>query len=528
MSSAVAIDPLVISSKVEGRNAPLTFLLALFLVGSLFLLQENIGLDLADEGFLWDGAIRTVQGEIPLRDFHGYDPGRYYWVAAWFLIWGQQGIMALRLAVALFQVIGLTLGLLAARRAITSWWGLGLIGLVLLVWMFPRHKLFESSLTLAAVYVAVRLVEKPALKQYFWAGFFVGLAGFMGRNHGLYNFLAFFLLILFLRFKLNRVSLLKQLRWWATGIVAGTTPLLFMLAFVPGFFKNYSNLFLLLFREKTTNLPLPTPWPWTVDYALLPVLADLAGFFLGILFLLLPLFYLSALVSVFRTRANDLPSRSLLIASVAIGGVYLHFAFSRADLSHLAQSIHPFLLGLLALPALWQAPYRQRIGQVLVTFMAVITLFAIVIPANPYIVRLRNRDQFVRYEITGNQLWLVKTQAAYIETIKQLVAQHVAPDEAILIAPHAPALYPILQREAPLWNTYLLFPDPPERQLQMIDRLAKAHTNWALLSDVALDGRDELRFRHTHPLVWRYLETEFEPVEAPGLPANQQFLRRKE
>ncbi len=108
------------------------------------------------------------------------------------------------------------------------------------------------------------------------------------------------------------------------------------------------------------------------------------------------------------------------------------------------------------------------------------------------------------------------------------MAQHVGPDEAILIAPHAPTLYPVLQREPPLWNTYLLFPDPPEQQLQMIDRLVKENTNWALLSDVALDGYDELRFRHTHPLVWRYLMTEFEPIEVPGLPPNQLILQRKE
>jgi hypothetical protein len=42
-----------------------------------------------------------------------------------------------------------------------------------------------------------------------------------------------------------------------------------------------------------------------------------------------------------------------------------------------------------------------------------------------------------------------------------------------------------------------------------------------------VDGRNELRFRYTHPLVWQYLMTEFEVVKAPDLPSNQQFLKRK-
>ncbi|MGH7799266.1 MAG: hypothetical protein ACREOW_01380 [Thermodesulfobacteriota bacterium] len=169
--------------------------MALVLVIISFLLQGNIGLNLADEDILWYGTIRTAFGEIPILDFSSKDPGRYYWTAGWSFIFGQ-GIMDLRLSVALFQVIGLTLGLLAARRVVKNWWVLGLVGLLLLAWMYPRWKLFDSSLAMAAVYMAVRLIERPELKRYFYSGVFVGLTAFMGRNHGLYNFLAFFIIIL--------------------------------------------------------------------------------------------------------------------------------------------------------------------------------------------------------------------------------------------------------------------------------------------------------------------------------------------
>jgi len=52
-----------------------TALLAFSLVAALFLLQGKILINLADEGFLWYGTLRTACGELPLRDFQSYYPG---------------------------------------------------------------------------------------------------------------------------------------------------------------------------------------------------------------------------------------------------------------------------------------------------------------------------------------------------------------------------------------------------------------------------------------------------------------------
>jgi len=62
--------------------------------------------NVADEGFVWYGCILTAGSKIPLRDFYSYDPGRYYWVAA-FSPWLGQGILAMRIATAAFQALGL-------------------------------------------------------------------------------------------------------------------------------------------------------------------------------------------------------------------------------------------------------------------------------------------------------------------------------------------------------------------------------------------------------------------------------------
>src|SRR5687768_5291732 len=89
--------------------------LAATCAGTLYFLFGDLNLDLADEGFLWYGVIRARVGEIPLRDFQSYDPGRYYWSAAWSVVFGQ-GILGLRASLAVMQALGLVFGLLVCRR----------------------------------------------------------------------------------------------------------------------------------------------------------------------------------------------------------------------------------------------------------------------------------------------------------------------------------------------------------------------------------------------------------------------------
>jgi len=114
-----------------------------------------------------------------------------------------------------------------------------------------------------------------------------------------------------------------------------------------------------------------------------------------------------------------------------------------------------------------------------------------------------------------------------IETVKRINSQKVPEDEGFLIAPHWPCFYPLLERESPLKEIYFLFPQTLERQKEMIRQLKKKTVNRVILGDVAPDGRDDLRFRNTHKLVWQHFVNDFEPVEARGLPENCQLLHRK-
>src|SRR5262245_53981274 len=143
-------------------------------------------LNLADEGYLWYGVQRTIAGEVPLRDFQAYDPGRYHWCALLAPLVGD-GIVGVRAAVAIFAAFGLAAGLAVLARAVRHPAALALGGLVLGLWFFPRHKLFEPATALIVAWGAVRALEAPTLRRHLVAGLVIGLAGYVGRNHALYG-----------------------------------------------------------------------------------------------------------------------------------------------------------------------------------------------------------------------------------------------------------------------------------------------------------------------------------------------------
>jgi hypothetical protein len=492
-------------------------LLAIVLVGASFAVQGRQGINLFDEGFLWYGAQQTAHGKVPLRDFQSYDPGRYYWSAAGMLFFGE-GLVALRFSETVFQLLGLWVGLLAASRVVQNWALLAAIGVMLTLWMFPSHKLFDHALLLFGIWIAVRLVEEPSPVRIFTAGFFVGLCVFFGRNHALYTFLAQASLLLLLHFKHGPLLSLSHLGMWVAGFMAGLVPTIVMWVGVPGFFASYVESVQLL--RHGTNLPLPVPWPWRLSPN---SLASMTQFILGIFLVALPLGYLAAIAASLFMRSQTIEDHALLITCAFVGLFYLHHAFSRADFSHLAQAIQPFLLGALALLSLLGA--RRFYYWAVIGVLIAAALFSVG-RRTPIYQRITSITPWVSFD-AGGKIFVPVTTNRLFACLRKFVDENIAPRERILIASYMPTLYPILNRESPLWDLGFFVSATVERQQAMIQELTAKDVNWALISDAPLDKREDLLFSATHKLVWQYLMENFEPIESACLPKWMKILHRK-
>jgi len=301
--------------KKENNIAVLkVIILAAFLSALSFYLQSAIDINLADEGYLLYGVVQTAAGKVPIRDFHAYDPGRYYWMAAWSYLFGE-GLVAMRFSLSLFGGLGLCFGLLAARRAVRSFWGLAFVGVLLEIWIFPRFHPFEIAFAMGTVFFATRLIEAPTFRRYFVAGVFVGLAAFFGRNLGLYGFLAISLTALYIWLRLEKALPFKRYACFVGGVFLGYSPMFFMVLFVPGFLAAFIDSILFLFRIGGTNLPLPVPWPWHAFFAGRGVFQFCHDFFLGLLFLIMPLFYLLCIVRHVFIKKEDIRTNESLFCA---------------------------------------------------------------------------------------------------------------------------------------------------------------------------------------------------------------------
>ncbi|MCE9595387.1 MAG: hypothetical protein K8S98_14465 [Planctomycetes bacterium] len=488
-------------------------------------LQGRLDFNAQDEGFLWYGVQRTAAGAMPLLDFRAYDPGRYLWCAAWSFVFGK-GLLAVRLASHLFAGVGLVCGLLAASRVVKQPWLLAAVGLLLTTWLFPPWKFFEPAIAMTAVWIAVRLVERPTLARHFAAGAFAGFAAFVGRNHGLYAVVAQFALIAFVALRTEPRALVRRLVAWIVGIALGYSPMLVMVATVPGYWQSLLDSIRFYAEQESTNLAIDAPWPWTQKYADLELWDRATTFGVGAGFVLFFL-YVPAMFVALRAKALDFERRSLLIGATFVGAVYTHHAAVRSDVSHLAQAIHPLLLLLLCAPGLFAR--GRTTWSTALTLVLLLAFSAISIgPSTPLGRRLKERAvgaDYVLHDLAGDPLLLRPTMSRYLTLVQAQIRAHVAPNESIFIAPNRPGLYALLGKVAPTWDTYMAWPANDEQQARTIRELE--HVDWALIFDMPVGGSNDMRFKNSNPLVWRYLLEHFTDAPGVALPPQHVFLHRK-
>lgn len=488
-----------------------------------FLLDGRVGFNFADEGYLWYGSEALCRGEVPMRDFEAYDPGRYVWTAACSFFLGHT-IVALRLSCVLFQCLGVMAGLLTMRRVSRNWLFLSAITLLLSVWMHPRYKVFEQSIALMAVYAGVLLLEKPSLRRHFVVGVFGGLSAFFGRNHGAYHLLAFSLLITVGARSSGWLIWMKRCLVWSAGLFTGYLPQLLMFLFVPGFFRTFLVYVTSIFAHGT-NLAKPVTWPWLVSMQA-PTWMRISSLAQGCFYVALIAFLVVAAVRLLFLRREKTSSQRLLLAAACVSLAYIHFTFSRPDIVHLSHAAPVMLVGLLALAFTFLRPGRL-IAYALLPLFIVGSLAAEMSQVGIAFKYLAPPGVACALRVNGEPMLVGSSQALTLASAHQLVQDLAKPDEAIFFAPHTPGLYTFTGRHSPTTQLYFVFPATREADKHLVDQLEAAKVQWAMIENYELDGRDDLRFCNTNPLVWDYLRRNFNSVPLATLPSDTVLLHRR-
>ena len=473
----------------------------------LFQLQGHVAFSLWDEGFLWYGAQRVMLGEVPIRDFMAYDLGRYYWSAAIMSLMSDNGIIANRVAAAIFQTIGLFFGLflLAHNGRPIRLAPLILAAGTFILWMYPREKLFDAALSIVLVTILTNLIQRPSRKQIFLTGLVIGFVAVFGRNHGLYGAFGFIGAMIYLRMNGRGSSLLADFRWWTAGVVTGYLPIILYLIVSTGFAEAFWESITFIFEYKGTNLPLPVPWPWRVD--LQHYWSDAAtDVLVGSFFVAVLVFGVIGLGGLLRSKIKNRVVSPVFAASVLLALPYAHFAYSRADVTHLAHGIFPFLIGVMALTADRSAVLH--ISAVLVLFAASLV---VMLPQHP-VWQFYRAGNWLNVNVAGDNLKIDPGTAFQLALLSKLVEQYAPDGQAFIATPFSPGAYAVFARRSPMWEIYALFPRSAAFQEREIQRIKRANPGFALIYDHALDGREELRFRNTHPLIDRYIKMNYEPL----------------
>lgn len=507
------------------RDVVLCCTLAVALAAVQYALQAHVGLAVQDEGFLWYGVEALRRGELPLRDFRSYDPGRYAWCAAWSSVFGG-GIVAVRAASAVFQALGLLAGLLVARRVVRSNVVLVLVGVMLAAWMFPPWKLFESAITMLGVWVGVRLLERPSVRRHAAAGVTVGLAAFFGRNHGVYLALGLGAAIVFALVRIERERALSKLATFAGSIVLGYAPMLALIALAPGFARAFVDSIAFYAGQGALNASFAIAWPWRLDTSAMESGQALAAWALSAFFVLVVFGYVLLATAAIGAREEKLAHRRVAIAALCVGLPYVHHMSVRSDVHHVAQAIHPLLLGVVALPFAF-AGERARLATALTTVTLCAASLCAMIPNQPAGQRVLARGtprEFVELDVGPDRLAIDARVAHRLNAIRAYVERDVPRDAKLWLSPKLLALYPMLGRRSPVWDVYPVWPADPAREQRMLDELSDV--DWAFLDDIQVSGQEELGFARAYPAVYRRLRDEYQRIPTPDLGPTLVFLHR--
>ena len=133
----------------------------------------------------------------------------------------------------------------------------------------------------------------------------------------------------------------------------------------------------------------------------------------------------------------------------------------------------------------------------------------------------RGSSRCVNVEISQNNLKVRQETARDIALLRHLARQYASQGETFIAVPVWPGAYALLERKSPIWEIFPLLPQSKAFEETEIERIKQARPAFAVIIDFPLRGRDELRYKNTHPLTNKFIQDNFERLPYPPRPEYQ-------
>ena len=323
----------------------------------------------------------------------------------------------------------------------------------------------------------------------------------------MYGAVAAAFVILRLLFKSSdRRDVLILSTYFILGVVIGFSPTFVMMLAVDGFAGAFMESIAVMFRYGATNIGLEIPWPWNIGVAGLGVALSSIALLPSFGFVLLLIFPPLCVVALNSHRINLTASgRLVVVAALAAAIPYAHYAFSRADVTHLALAIFPVLIGLLVLGSATGERRPIFVGSLL------LALSTVALGNSQFYLAVKLiQKKMIQANVGAELLWMYSRPAGRLEVTAAILAAQPAAANNFLAQPDMPGLYAIYRTKMPLWEIYSLIPMPEDFQKSEINRLDASHPGLILVSDHALDGRPEFRYSRMRPLIHSWINANYQ------------------
>jgi hypothetical protein len=518
---------------VSENNLLRDFAEAFFVAGTLtaivFCLQWNYGYDLGDEGWQWYLSQRVHLGEMPIRDFFSYDPGRYVWSAAWFKMLRSDGLFEQRFANTCFGLLGLTSAYIALRAAGMRRSVRLVTAVILALAMgYPLHKTYEQSLSLIGISALAYALYSPDDSKNWWLpGLVTGFAAIIGRNSGLYIAVGSLLGVVTVLKLADMRTARRALFVYCTWVLIGYSPIILWFA-LDGRFRT-AMIESILFTPYW-QIPVAVPFPWRVTQSISGSynIQITAISWLCVTVSAIYIIYGARLIHSLVVSKWAIAFRQYALGASALflGLPFLHHAFYRGDFAHIAQGILPVFILAAAQVELTKNLIDASVTAVLIT-LALLSW----VPSEPRggaILRSRNGAVMAPYVVDGRTFYLDQREAAVLREVRRLQTVCKAGDGQVVAMPYYPGLLAYLHRRSPYWEMYYLYRRSEPFQRQEIVQLQSYGTKVAIVNpNAAMDGKATLRIEATNPVLYTYIRSNFQKVKtSPDNLAGFVFLSR--